>query len=229
MVWRYSTWQKPHARVQRSPLIMKVAVPSAQHSKMFGQPASSQTVTSPRPRTVLRSDRNSVPMLAFARNQAGLRAPSARPAAGSTPAWASRPSRRTGWAGRRRAAPAAGPAHPAAERPAVRSAVETAVATGPVPGHAASWRSTGLPFPQRSAATAKMASTTSAMPTASPSAWSEVTSLSEIPQGTMWSNMARSVLTLRAKPCMVRRRLWRAPMAQILRGRGPCRPAQTPG
>jgi len=30
--WRVSTWQKPHARVHRSPLIMKVAVPSAQHS-----------------------------------------------------------------------------------------------------------------------------------------------------------------------------------------------------
>ena len=29
---RVSTRQKPHARVQRSPLIMKVAVPSAQHS-----------------------------------------------------------------------------------------------------------------------------------------------------------------------------------------------------
>ena len=30
--WRVSTWQKPQARVQREPLIMKVAVPSAQHS-----------------------------------------------------------------------------------------------------------------------------------------------------------------------------------------------------
>ena len=30
--WRVSTWQKPHARVHREPLIMKVAVPSAQHS-----------------------------------------------------------------------------------------------------------------------------------------------------------------------------------------------------
>ena len=30
--WRVSTWQKPQALVQRSPLIMKVAVPSAQHS-----------------------------------------------------------------------------------------------------------------------------------------------------------------------------------------------------
>ena len=29
---RVSTWQNPQARVQRSPLIMKVAVPSAQHS-----------------------------------------------------------------------------------------------------------------------------------------------------------------------------------------------------
>ena len=43
--WRVSTRQNPQARVQRSPLIMKVAVPSAQHSKMFGQPASSHTVT----------------------------------------------------------------------------------------------------------------------------------------------------------------------------------------
>ena len=30
--WRVSTWQNPQARVQRSPLIMNVAVPSAQHS-----------------------------------------------------------------------------------------------------------------------------------------------------------------------------------------------------
>jgi len=42
---RVSTRQNPHARVQRSPLIMNVAVPCCQHSKMFGQPASSHTVT----------------------------------------------------------------------------------------------------------------------------------------------------------------------------------------
>ena len=30
--WRVSTWQNPQARVQRDPLIMKVAVPSDQHS-----------------------------------------------------------------------------------------------------------------------------------------------------------------------------------------------------
>ena len=50
--WRVSTRQKPHARVQRSPWIMNVAVPSAQHSKMFGQPASSHTVTRSRSRIV---------------------------------------------------------------------------------------------------------------------------------------------------------------------------------
>ena len=32
---------EPARSVQRSPLIMNVAVPSAQHSEMFGQPASS--------------------------------------------------------------------------------------------------------------------------------------------------------------------------------------------
>ncbi len=36
--------QKPQFRVQTLPRIMKVAVPSAQHSPMFGQRASSQTV-----------------------------------------------------------------------------------------------------------------------------------------------------------------------------------------
>ena len=50
--WRVSTRQKPQARVQRSPLIMNVAVPSAQHSKMLGQPASSHTVTRSRSRMV---------------------------------------------------------------------------------------------------------------------------------------------------------------------------------
>ena len=54
---RVSTRQNPHARVQRSPLIMNVAVPSAQHSKMLGQPASSHTVTSPRSRIVCLSRR----------------------------------------------------------------------------------------------------------------------------------------------------------------------------
>src|SRR5947207_4684004 len=38
------TAQKPQARVQRSPAIMKVAVPALQHSQRFGHCASSQTV-----------------------------------------------------------------------------------------------------------------------------------------------------------------------------------------
>ena len=44
------TAQKPHARVHTSPRIMKVAVPRFQHSPMFGQRASSQTVWSDSPR-----------------------------------------------------------------------------------------------------------------------------------------------------------------------------------
>jgi hypothetical protein len=40
------TAQKPHARVQRSPAIMKVAVPLLQHSHRFGHCALSHTVCS---------------------------------------------------------------------------------------------------------------------------------------------------------------------------------------
>ena len=40
-----ATLQKAQARVQISPMIMKVACFLSQHSPMFGQPASSQTVT----------------------------------------------------------------------------------------------------------------------------------------------------------------------------------------
>src|SRR5437588_11310320 len=42
------TAQNPHARVQRSPAIMNVAVPWLQHSQRFGQWALSQTVCSRR-------------------------------------------------------------------------------------------------------------------------------------------------------------------------------------
>src|SRR3712207_825573 len=43
------TLQKPQRRVQVSPRIMNVAVPDCQHSPMFGQAASSQTVFSEAP------------------------------------------------------------------------------------------------------------------------------------------------------------------------------------
>ena len=46
------TLQKAQARVQVSPMIMKVACFFDQHSPIFGQPASSQTVTSPLRRTI---------------------------------------------------------------------------------------------------------------------------------------------------------------------------------
>ena len=48
------TLQKAQARVQVSPMIMKVACFLSQHSPMFGQPASSQTVTRPFSLTILR-------------------------------------------------------------------------------------------------------------------------------------------------------------------------------
>ena len=92
--------------------------------------------------------------------------------------------------------------------------------------------------PQVGAAAAMMASTTSRMDTRTPSAWREVVRLSAIPHGTMWSNMTRSVLTLSAKPCVVRPFDVRTPMAQIFRGAtgppGPLRwspssPTHTPG
>ncbi len=43
-----SIWQKSQRRVHTSPPMRNVASRSSQHSKMFGQPASSQTVCNPR-------------------------------------------------------------------------------------------------------------------------------------------------------------------------------------
>src|SRR5213078_5037468 len=47
-VFAVVTAQNPHARVQRSPAIMNVAVPWLQHSQRFGHCALSQTVCSRR-------------------------------------------------------------------------------------------------------------------------------------------------------------------------------------
>ena len=52
------TAQNPQARVQRSPAIMKVAEPWAQHSQRFGQMASSHTVCSLRSDTRVLVDQN---------------------------------------------------------------------------------------------------------------------------------------------------------------------------
>ena len=70
---RVSTRQNPQARVQRSPRIMKVAVPSFQHSEMLGQPASSHTVTKSRSRRVERTRRKAGPVSRRTFIHSGLR------------------------------------------------------------------------------------------------------------------------------------------------------------
>ncbi len=143
---RVSTRQKPHARVQRSPSTMNVAVPSAQHSDRFGQPASSHTVTRPRSRSVRLSASTSGPWSTLGRSHSGLRSPRARPPV--TPASARRPSRRTGWGEAASAAPGAPWSVGCAPRP------------GPLPREnadrssgrwrqATSWRSTCAVAPPR--------------------------------------------------------------------------------
>ena len=54
---RSCTLQKAQARVQVSPMIMKVACFFSQHSPILGQPASSQTVCRPCSRTIARVSR----------------------------------------------------------------------------------------------------------------------------------------------------------------------------
>ena len=71
------TEQKRQPRVQVSPRIITVAVPCPQHSKMFGQPASSQTVCRPRLRNRALIPWNSSccgPAGSRTRSQSGLRA-----------------------------------------------------------------------------------------------------------------------------------------------------------
>ena len=68
-----ATLQNAQARVQMSPMIMKVACFFSQHSPMFGQAASSQTVASPASfRRALRLRPGAEPG-AFTRIHGGLR------------------------------------------------------------------------------------------------------------------------------------------------------------
>ena len=87
---------------------MKVAVPSFQHSEMLGQPASSQTVTRSRPRSVERTSWNVGPVLSGTRIHSGLRDRSGTGSwlSPSSRAASSRPSRRSDTPSA--AAPAAG-------------------------------------------------------------------------------------------------------------------------
>ncbi len=68
-----SIWQKSQRRVHTSPPMRNVASRSSQHSKMFGQPASSQTVCSPSPRTRAFSSVYDGPVRSLVLIQGGLR------------------------------------------------------------------------------------------------------------------------------------------------------------
>ena len=124
-----STRQNPQARVQRSPSTMNVAVPSAQHSLRFGQPASSHTVTRPRSRTVFFIASTSVPELHLRPQPLGL--------AGRR--WPQTPARPTPGRPRSRREPAPVGAH-ATARPGPRRA-RTAPGRSGACFQATSWRS----------------------------------------------------------------------------------------
>src|SRR5690242_6246723 len=68
-----STEQKRHARVQTEPINMIVAVPFDQHSPMFGQWDSSQTVLRRFARTVFLTASYAFPLPIRARSHGGLR------------------------------------------------------------------------------------------------------------------------------------------------------------
>ena len=150
-------------------------------------------------------------MRGVTRSHGGLRWPGPAPRSGSTPGPPGGRSRglppaagAEGHGHRRHPVPDAGD-----RAPARRAAVAPSVTR---------WTSSvGTPD---AAGGGDHASTASAMVTSTPFGRSEVTGLSAIPHGTMWSNMARSVVTLRANPWVVRPRDVRTPMAAIFRGPG---------
>ncbi len=212
---RVSTRQKPHARVHRSPNTMNVAVPSAQQSDRFGQPASSHTVTRSSERIVFFSSITSALSTTFGRNQFGLRVSIDKPAATSTPASSRRTAARPG-------VTLACPPGPSPRENAARSRPSAACL------HATSCRS-ATPAAHRSVARRATTAATCSIVTSMPSSASDVTGLSPMPHGTMCSRMnVRSVATLSAKPCIVRPFLSRTPIAQILRSRLVPASSQTP-
>ena len=177
---------------------------------MLGQPASSHTVTKSRLCSIDRSCRNSGPVRRATRIHSGLRSVMSNPP--PRPASSILLCKRT-------ALPGNSPG-PMPRLNGLRSSGRCRQAT--------SARSTPPP-PQRSAARAATTSTISRIVTRRPSAASEVTALSGMPQGTMRSNQSRSQSTFRAKPCMDRVRLRRTPMAAILRGLSLSGSTHTPG
>ena len=167
---RVSTRQKPHARVQRSPSTMNVAVPSAQHSDRFGQPASSHTVTRPRSRTVRLSASTSGAVVHLRAQPLGLaRLDRTDPAVDAAP----QAHRR-----RRDVEPHRARPGPAPRENSERSSGRCRQAT--------SWRS-ARPSPHRSPARRATTSTTSRIGTSTPSSRSDVTGRSAMPHATMCS------------------------------------------
>ena len=178
---RVSTRQKPQARVQREPLTMKVAVPSAQHSKMLGQPASSHTVTRPRSWTVRPRPRNSAPMRAGTRSHGRL----------------------AGAEGQARLRVDPGLAE-AAQRAVARRKEPAAVGRAPADDGLAVVAG-GRPTPRARRTTTRLARARS-IGDRQPLGGAATSPGRSMPQGTMWPNMDRSQSTLTATPCSVRRR-----------------------
>ncbi len=139
---------------------MNVAVPSAQHSLRFGQPASSHTVTNPSERTVCLSRNTSGPWWTWGRNHSGLRVAIDKPPV--TPACSIRCTARD---------------------PGPRPWENGARSSGRC-FQATSWRSS-TPPPHVSAARRATMSATSDIGTSTPSSASDVTGRSAIPHGTM--------------------------------------------
>ena len=205
---RVSTRQKPQARVHRSPRIMNVAVPSAQHSLRLGQPASSHTVTRPRSRTVRFSVSTPAPVLHLGPQPLGL-AGRDREALGDT-----------------------GLGQPAEQAHRGAGGVRRRVAhgsPGPSPRENGD-RSSGVCRQATSAArlrrrpTARRRAGRRRRPPRAVGVDALLGQRGDRPVGdAARHDVARAgsacrSSTLRAKPCIVRSRLSRTPMAQILRG-----------
>ena len=215
--------------MHRSPRIMNVAVPSFQHSEMLGQPASSQTVTRSRPRSVERTLWNVGPVLSGTRIHSGLRDRSGTGSrlSPSSRAAERRPSRRGDTPSA--AAPAGVPLGAVSASAALSAASRVNWAMSVAATRwATSARSTRPWEPQRSTDRRATRSTTSRIEASTPSAARDVTPRPVIPQGTIRPNQPRSGSTLSANPCMDRARDSRTPIAAILRGRTPSGSTHTP-
>ena len=201
---------------------MNVAVPSAQHSDRFGQPASSHTVTRPSARTV-RLSASTVGAVVHLRAQPlGLAGPDRQPAddPGLVEPAAGAPVAIGAGGEPARRRPLAGRAGAAGERRQV---------VGPVPPRDVLALGASAPPPLGGEAR-RARRRPRRIVAVTPSSRSDVTGRSAMPHATMcWRMYVRSVATLRAKPCIVRPSLSRTPMAQILRGSAPSASTHTPG